>query len=254
MPAQIAIMPDTITIIPARMAAVRLPNKPMRRIAGVPMIVRVWRQAVKAHIGPVVVACDSEAIADAITAEGGEAVLTDPNLPSGSDRVAAALNEIDPKGKFESVINLQGDVPEVAPNLLQTLAAGMAKSDLPLLTLVAPLAESDIAQPQVVKVAIAWRGEAIGRALYFSRSPIPYGGADMWHHIGIYGWRRQALQQFISLPPSPLELSEKLEQLRAMEAGLPIGVIAVDSPPHGIDTADDLLAAEKRMAADDSSG
>ena len=227
-------------VIPARLASTRLPRKMLRDVAGVPMIVRVWRQAVAADIGRVVVACDGGEIADVISDAGGEAVITPPDLPSGSDRVAAALAQIDPEKNVPYIINLQGDLPQVPPSLLVDLATALAESDFDVMTAAAPLDEAEKDMPQVVKVAIAWGQDGTaGTALYFSRAPIPHGGA-MWHHIGIYGWRRGALEHFVALPPSPLEVAEKLEQLRALEAGMRIGVVAVDKAIAGVDTEADL--------------
>ena len=227
-------------VIPARLASTRLPRKMLRDVAGVPMIVRVWRQAVAADIGRVVVACDGGEIADVISDAGGEAVITPPDLPSGSDRVGAALAQIDPEKNVPYVINLQGDLPQVPPSLLVDLATALAESDFDVMTAVAPLDDTEKDMPQVVKVAIAWGQDGtVGNALYFSRAPIPHGGA-MWHHIGIYGWRRGALERFVALPPSPLEVAEKLEQLRALEAGMRIGVVAVDKAIAGVDTEADL--------------
>ena len=235
-------------VIPARLASTRLPRKMLRDVAGVPMIVRVWRQAVAADIGRVVVACDGGEIADVISKAGGEAVITPPDLPSGSDRVGAALAQIDPEKNVPYIINLQGDLPQVPPSLLVDLAASLAESDFDVMTAVAPLDDTEKTMPQVVKAAIAWGQDGtagtVGTALYFSRAPIPHGGVigggTMWHHIGIYGWRRGALEHFVALPPSPLEVAEKLEQLRALEAGMRIGVVAVDKAIAGVDTEADL--------------
>ena len=237
-----------IIVIPARLASTRLPRKMLRDVAGVPMIVRVWRQAVAADIGRVVVACDGGEIADVISDAGGEAVITPPDLPSGSDRVAAALAQIDPEKNVPYIINLQGDLPQVPPSLLVSLATALAESDFDVMTAAAPLCAGEQTMPQVVKAAIAWGQDGTsgtaGTALYFSRAPIPHGGAigggTMWHHIGIYGWRRGALEHFVALPPSPLEVAEKLEQLRALEAGMRIGVVAVDKAIAGVDTEADL--------------
>ncbi len=239
-----------IIVIPARLASTRLPRKMLRDVAGVPMIVRVWRQAVAADIGRVVVACDGAEIADVISDAGGEAVITQADLPSGSDRVGAALAQIDPEKNVPYIINLQGDLPHVPPSLLVSLATALAgaESDFDVMTAVAPLDDTEKDMPQVVKVAIAWGQDGTagtaGTALYFSRAPIPHGGTigggTMWHHIGIYGWRRGALEHFVALPPSPLEVAEKLEQLRALEAGMRVGVVAVDKAIAGVDTEADL--------------
>jgi 3-deoxy-manno-octulosonate cytidylyltransferase (CMP-KDO synthetase) len=253
-------VPDTLTIIPARMAATRLPGKPLRLIGAKPMIVQVWQRAMMADIGRVIVACDGNDIADVIKAEGGEAVITDPALPSGSDRVAAALAIIDPNKTVSQVINLQGDLPEMKPEMLAALAQAMAVSDAEVITPVAPLKREETALDQVVKAVVSWPeedGVGIGRAHYFSRAAIPFGGicdqesgeaARMWHHVGVYGWQREALDQFVKLKPSPLEKAEKLEQLRALEAGMQIAAIAVDNAITGIDTETDLTAATLRIS------
>ena len=238
-------------VIPARLASTRLPRKMLRDVAGAPMIVRVWRQAVAADIGRVVVACDGAEIADVISAAGGEAVITPPELPSGSDRVAAAMAQLDPEKNVPYVINLQGDLPQVPPSLLVDLASALAGADVDVMTAVAPLQQAEKTLPQVVKAAIAWGQDHMGHALYFSRAPIPHGGVIgsgvMWHHIGIYGWRRAALERFVALPPSPLELAEKLEQLRALEAGMRVGVVAVDKAIAGVDTEADLVAVAQSI-------
>jgi 3-deoxy-manno-octulosonate cytidylyltransferase (CMP-KDO synthetase) len=254
-------VPDTLTIIPARMAATRLPGKPLRLIGGKPMIVQVWQRAVMAGIGRVIVACDGDEIAEAIHAEGGEAVITDPALPSGSDRVAAALTIIDPDKTITQVINLQGDLPEMQSEMLAALARAMAQSGAEVITPVAPLKREEVPLDQVVKAVVSWPegdGIGIGRAHYFSRAAIPFGGrcdqesegaARMWHHVGVYGWQREALDQFVGLSPSPLEKAEKLEQLRALEAGMQIAAIAVDNAITGIDTEGDLTAASQRITS-----
>ena len=238
-------------VIPARLASTRLPRKMLRDVAGVPMIVRVWRQAVAADIGRVVVACDGAEIAEVISKAGGEAVITQADLPSGSDRVGAALAELDPEKNVPYIINLQGDLPQVPPSLLVSLATALAESDFDVMTAVAPLCAGEQTMPQVVKAAIAWGQDKIGTALYFSRAPIPHGGVigggTMWHHIGIYGWRRAALEHFVALPPSPLEVAEKLEQLRALEAGMRIGVVAVDKAIAGVDTEADLQSVAQSI-------
>lgn len=260
---------NTIIVIPARMAAARLPGKPLRHIGDAPMIVQVWRRAIEANIGRVIVACDGDDIASIIRAEGGEAIITDPDLPSGSDRVAAALTRIDPDQVFSHVINLQGDLPEMRADMLVALDQALNNDAFDIITPVALLTAEEVYLDSVVKAVVSWPDNDItqtGWVIYFSRAPIPYGGvidekapnqtisdrttselAAMWHHVGVYGWRRSALEQFIALPPSPLERSEKLEQLRAIEAGMRIGAIAVDMAITGIDTEADLEAAAKRL-------
>ena len=240
---------DILTLIPARMAASRLPGKPLAEIAGKPMICHVWEKAMAADLGPVVVATDSEEIKTAIQASGGRAVLTAVDHPSGSDRIYEALCLIDEAGKYDAVINLQGDLPELDPQLLHHLARLLENPAWDLTTLVAPATAEEAAKSQIVKAVVSFsdRTQTSGKALYFSRAAVPDGPAPFYHHIGLYGWRRAALAKFVKLPPSPLELSEKLEQLRALEAGMQIGVAVVDDAPGGIDTADDLAAARARL-------
>jgi 3-deoxy-manno-octulosonate cytidylyltransferase (CMP-KDO synthetase) len=237
-----------LTLIPARMQATRLPGKPMLEIEGKPMIWHVWQQAVRAELGPVCVATDSAEIAAYITDSGGRAILTDPALPSGSDRIYQALQHSQEFADTEMVINLQGDLPELDPALLHKLAEILAEHRWDLTTLVAPMSVAEAQKPQVVKAVISFPEgiEKTGRALYFSRAAVPDGKADFYHHIGVYGWRVSALKKFVSLPPSPLEQSEKLEQLRALEAGMSIGVGVVDNAPGGVDTQEDLDAVRER--------
>jgi 3-deoxy-manno-octulosonate cytidylyltransferase (CMP-KDO synthetase) len=228
-------------VIPARLAASRLPNKPLAQINGRPMIEHVWRRAVAAKIGPVVVAAGDAEIVTAIERAGGNAVLTDPGLASGSDRVYAALQAFDPKSEFNAVINCQGDLPALEPNLLATALTPLADPDVAIGTLAAPLAGHEETDPNVVKAVIALGENAsIGRALYFSRVCIPGGEGPRWHHIGIYAFRRDALARFVALVPSALERRERLEQLRALEAGMRIDVAIVDTVPLGVDTPADL--------------
>ncbi len=234
-----------VVIIPARMASTRLPGKPLADIGGVPMIVRVWAQAMKAGIGPVIVAAGDAEIADAVERAGGHAVLTHPDLPSGSDRVFAALEGVDPEGRYDTVINLQGDLPALDPAQLQAVAQALAGHDIA--TLAAPITdEADRANPAVVKAVVAWEPDGrSGRALYFSRATVPTGPGEHFYHVGIYAYRRDALARFVRLPPSPLETREKLEQLRALEAGMSIAVARVDSAPLSVDTPEDLEFARK---------
>ena len=240
---------NPIVLIPARMAAARLPGKPLAEIGGLPMIVRVVRQAELAGIGPVVVAAGDREIATAVSEAGGKAVLTDPAIPSGSDRIHAALEEIDPDGTHQIVVNLQGDLPAIAPDSLKRVVAALTASEADIATLVAPAHPDDRANPNVVKPAIAWEADGQhGRALYFSRTLIPSGEGEIFHHIGIYAYTRAALTQFVSLPPSALEKREKLEQLRAMEAGMSIAVARVDEIPLTVDTEADLEKARRLLS------
>ena len=238
---------NPIVIIPARMASSRLPGKPLADIGGVPMIVRVWAKAMKAGIGPVIVACAEDEIADAVERAGGHAVLTHPDLPSGSDRVFAALEGVDPGGRYDTVINCQGDLPALDPAQLQAAADALPGHDIA--TLAAPITdEADRVNPAVVKAVVAWDGDGgTGKALYFSRATVPTGPGDHFYHVGLYAWRRAALARFVRLPPSPLELREKLEQLRALEAGMSIAVAKVDSVPLSVDTPEDLEHARKLL-------
>ncbi len=242
---------NPITIIPARMAATRLPNKPLADIGGLPMIVRVLRQAEQAGIGPVVVAAGDQAIVDAVVAAGGRAVLTDPDLPSGSDRILAALASIDPDGHHDAVINLQGDMPFVPAAIIAACADLLAREpDCDVATVVATEASAaDRSNPDVVKAVLAIAPDgASGRALYFTRSTL-YGDAPVWRHIGIYGYRRAALERFNTAPPSPLERREKLEQLRGLEMGLSYWAAVADEAPISVDNPADLEAARAHAKA-----
>ena len=240
---------NPIVLIPARMAASRLPGKPLADIGGLPMIVRVLRQALAADVGPVVVAAAEREIVQAVEAEGGTAVLTDPDLPSGSDRILAALTQLDAIGKHDAVINLQGDMPFVDPGVLTACANLLHDSDGDIATVVAPEASpGDRTNPDVVKAILAMeRDGRSGRALYFTRSTL-YGDAPIWRHIGIYGYRREALAAFHAAPPSPLEQREKLEQLRALELGMSIFAAVAEQAPISVDNPADLEAARAKAA------
>lgn len=241
---------NPILLIPARMASTRLPNKPLADIGGVPMIVRVWARAVAAGLGPVVVAVAEPEIARAVEKAGGTAVMTDPDLPSGSDRIWAALAKADPDGRHDVVINLQGDLPALDPEQIKTVARALETSGADIATLAAPIDNpADEINPAVVKAVVAWAADGRqGRALYFTRASAPAGEGTLWHHIGIYAYRREALESFVALPPSPLETREKLEQLRALEAGMSICVARVDEPPLSVDTPQDLERARKLLS------
>jgi len=241
---------NPVVIIPARLSATRLPGKPLADIAGVAMIVHVLRRAEAAGIGPVVVACGDQEIADAVTAAGGRPVMTDPALPSGSDRVWAALQAFDAAGLHDVVVNLQGDLPTLPPDFLRAVLAPLADQSVDIATLVAPVTTAEeAALPSVVKAVCAFApGAAVAPALYFSRAAVPGGDGPLWHHVGIYAYRRAALARFVALPPSALELREKLEQLRALEAGMRVTVARVDHAPFGVDTPDDLQRARRELA------
>ena len=226
------------------MAATRLPNKPLADIGGKPMIVRAWEQAALSGFRVAVAAGDPE-IVEAVEAAGGLAVLTDPDLPSGSDRIRAAVEAVDPDGAHDLVINIQGDMPFASPDLARACADLLAReSACDIATLVATEAEaSDRTNPDVVKAVLALpEGQTSGRALYFTRSTL-YGDGSIWRHVGIYGYRREALMRFCAAPPSPLEKREKLEQLRALEMGLQIWASVIDEAPLSVDNPADLEAA-----------
>lgn len=241
---------NPIVVIPSRLAASRLPGKPLADIGGRPMVVRVLERAWEADIGPVAVACAEPAIAEAVRRAGGMAVLTDPELPSGSDRVHAAMAELDPDGRHDVVVNLQGDFPTVRPEALRAVLLPLADPAIDIGTLVAPIRDAaEAAADSVVKAACAFEdGSDLAPALYFSRLPIPSGAGPRWHHIGIYAFRREALARFVALPPSPLERRERLEQLRALEVGMRIGCARVAVGPFGVDTPADLERARRELA------
>ena len=242
---------DMIILIPARMAASRLPNKPMADIAGKPLIEHVWAGAVAADIAPVYVATDHLDIFDHITAIGGRAVMTRADHPSGSDRIYEAIEAFDKEGRYQKIINLQGDLPTITTDAIAALADLLEAGTCDLATLVAPATAEEVPKSQVVKAVMSWHKDSphrTGRAHYFSREAVPHNSESYWHHIGLYGWHRAALSQFVSLPPSPLELSEKLEQLRAIEAGMIVHASAIDEAPGGVDTEEDLQAVRALFA------
>lgn len=235
---------NPLIMIPARMAATRLPNKPLADIGGKPMIVRAYEQAALSGL-PVVIAAGDPEIVEVVEAAGGRAVLTDPGLPSGSDRIRAALEAVDPDGAHDAVINVQGDMPFADPGLATACAALLhGEPSCDIATLVAPESGADDrANPDVVKGVLAIsEGERHGRALYFTRSTL-YGDAPIWRHIGVYGYRREALLKFCDAPPSPLERREKLEQLRALEMGMQIWAAVIDEAPLSVDNPSDLESA-----------
>ena len=233
---------NPLIVIPARMASTRLPGKPLADIGGTPMIVRVWRQAMAAAIGPVVVAAAEREIAAAVSQAGGRCVLTAPDLASGTDRVHAAVGALDPEGHHDVVINLQGDLPAIDPAQIRAVLEPLAPTGADIATLAAEIEdEADADNPAVVKPVIVWDATGLcGRAIYFSSARVPYGEGPYYHHVGLYAFRRPALSRFVALPPSPLEEREKLEQLRALEAGMHIAIARVDSVPLSVDTDADL--------------
>jgi 3-deoxy-manno-octulosonate cytidylyltransferase (CMP-KDO synthetase) len=242
-------MVSNLIVIPARLKATRLPDKPLADIAGEPMIVHVWRRAVEADCGPVLVVADAEAICDAVRAAGGEALLTSPDHQSGSDRIFEAVRKLDPAGALDTIVNLQGDLPTLAPRLVRACLGALDDASADVGTIAAEIIrDEERANPNVVKVIGSPISPGVLRALYFTRATAPYGEGPLYHHIGIYAYRRAALERFVSLPPSPLELRERLEQLRALEAGLLVHVALVDTVPLGVDTLADLARAREILA------
>jgi 3-deoxy-manno-octulosonate cytidylyltransferase (CMP-KDO synthetase) len=241
---------NPVVLIPARLASQRLPDKPLADIAGAPMIVHVWRRAVEADIGPVFVACAEASIAEAVEAAGGKAVLTRPDHPSGSDRIFEALGVLDPDATYDVVVNVQGDLPTIEPAVIGAVLEPLSDPAVDMATLAAEITDpAERADPNVVKAVVDLApGARSGRALYFSRAAVPTGDGPLLHHIGLYAFRRAALGQFVSLPESPLEQREKLEQLRALAAGMRIDVRLVDTVPDGVDTPADLEKARSRLA------
>jgi 3-deoxy-manno-octulosonate cytidylyltransferase (CMP-KDO synthetase) len=238
-----------LVLIPARMAATRLPGKPLLDIAGLPMIVHVLRQAEAAKIGRVAVATDTPEIAAAVRAHGGEAVMTSPDHPSGSDRIHEAMTILDPNGETEIVVNLQGDFPTISPGNIRDVLPPLAEPAVDIATLAAEIhTEEESTNPNVVKAVGSPIGARRLRALYFTRATAPWGDGPRYHHIGLYAYRRAALERFVRLKPSPLERQEKLEQLRALEAGMRIDVTIVDTVPRGVDTPADLETTRAILA------
>jgi 3-deoxy-manno-octulosonate cytidylyltransferase (CMP-KDO synthetase) len=238
-----------VVLIPARLAATRLPEKPLADIHGLPMIVHVLRRAQEADIGPVAVATDTPRIAEAVEAAGGRAVMTRADHPSGSDRIHEALARLDTDGRHDLVINVQGDLPTIDPAAIRAAADLMADAEVALGTLVAEIVrDEERTAPHVVKMIGSPLGGGRHRALYFTRAMAPWGEGPLYHHIGLYAWRREMLARFVALPPSPLERREKLEQLRALEAGMRIDAQEVAVVPLGVDTAGDLDRARAMLA------
>ena len=237
-------MAEVLIVIPARMGATRLPRKPLADIAGAPMIVHVLRRAEAAAVGPVVVATDSPEVEAAVRKAGGQAVMTRADHASGSDRVFEALHKADPGQSAKIVVNVQGDLPTLAPSTIAVAVALLADGVVDIATAAAEITRSEErGDTGVVKVVGTPVGPSRLRALYFTRATAPHGEGPLYHHIGLYAFRRAALERFVRLPPSPLEKREKLEQLRALEAGMRIDVAIVDEAPLGVDTPEDLARA-----------
>jgi len=243
-----AMADDVLILIPARMASTRLPGKPLADIAGLPMIVQVLRRAEEAKLGPVVVATDDETIATAVEKAGGRAVMTRADHPSGSDRIYEALGIADAKGSARIIVNVQGDLPTVSPDDIAASLGPLADPAVDIATLAAEIRKpEERSNPNVVKVVGSPVTPGRLQALYFTRATAPYGDGPLYHHIGLYAYRRAALERFVKLPPSPLEQREKLEQLRALEAGMRIDVTIVGSVPLGVDTPEDLETARAAL-------
>lgn len=241
-----------IVLIPARMASIRLPGKPLADIHGEPMIVQVWRRAIEADVGRVVVAAGEGEIVRAVESAGGEAVLTRSDHPSGTDRIHEALTRLDPDGVHDLIVNVQGDLPVLEPKTVHAAIDALTRTaDAAMGTVACAIRdESDLSDTSGVnKVVAAWEPDGwFGRALYFSKWPVPWGTAEVFHHIGLYTYRRAALERFVALVPSPLEISERLEQLRALEAGMRIEVGRVETVPLGVDTPAQLDQARRLLA------
>lgn len=250
MPNDIPPPTNPIVVIPARMASTRLPGKPLADILGAPMIVHVWRRAMEAGIGPVLVAAGEPEIVEAVEAAGGRAVLTRADHPSGSDRIFEAVSLIDPERSHDAVVNVQGDLPTVEPATVRAAFAPLADPAVDIATLaVAITREEERTDPNVVKAVIEHdHSGRRGRALYFTRATAPWGDGPLYHHIGLYAYRRTALERFVALPPSDLEQRERLEQLRALAHGMRIDAAIVDAVPLGVDTPADLERARAILA------
>ncbi len=242
-------MAKSIVLIPARMASTRLPGKPLADIGGEPMIVHVWRRAVEAGVGPVVVATDDLRVARAVESAGGRTVMTRADHPSGSDRVFEALGAVDPDGAYDVIVNVQGDLPTIERSAVRACLAPIDDPAVDIATLATPIMRAEEKDdPNVVKAVGAAVGPRRLRALYFTRARAPWGEGELLHHIGLYAYRRSALARFVALPASPLERRERLEQLRALEAGMRIDVSIVDTAPLGVDTPEDLERARSALA------
>lgn len=242
-------MSDPLVLIPARMQATRLPGKPLADIAGVPMIVQVWRRAVEAGIGPVAVATDAPEVMAAVAAAGGRAVLTRADHASGSDRIAEAAEIVDPDGRHDVIVNVQGDFPTILPSTVAAVIEPLADAAVDIATLAFAITlDEERGHPDVVKAIGTPVGPRRLRALYFTRATAPTGDGDLLHHVGLYAYRRRALRRFVALPPSGLELRERLEQLRALEAGMRIDITLVDDQPFGVDNPHHLERARELLS------
>lgn len=239
-----------VVLIPARMASTRLPGKPLADIGGKPMIVQVALRAREAGAEQIVVAVDDEQVFSAVQNAGFDVMMTRDDHQSGSDRIFEALQKADPYGKAEYVINVQGDLPTIEAETIRASLRPLENTEVDIATLTVEITdEEEKTNPNVVKVVGSPLSETRLRALYFTRTTAPYGDGPLYHHIGLYTYRRSALETFVSLPPSPLEKRERLEQLRALEAGMRIDAEIVRSVPLGVDTSHDLEKARKILAS-----
>jgi 3-deoxy-manno-octulosonate cytidylyltransferase (CMP-KDO synthetase) len=242
-------MMNPIVLIPARMSSTRLPGKPLAEIHGEPMIAHVWRRAVEADVGPVLVATDDARIVAAVEAVGGRAVLTRPDHASGSDRIFEAVGGFDSAGRFDVVVNVQGDLPTIEKSAVRAAVGPLSDRNVDIATLATEIVRAeDRDDENVVKAVGTEVGPRRLRALYFTRAKAPWGDGPLYHHIGLYAYRREALARFVALPPSPLERRERLEQLRALEAGMRIDIALVDVAPLGVDTPEELQRARRMLA------
>lgn len=246
-------MARPLVVIPARMGSSRLPGKALATIAGRPMILHVLEKALAAAIGPVAVATDSREIAEVVAAAGGRVALTTGDHACGSDRIGEALAALDPAGAHDVIVNLQGDQPDIDPEALAAALEPLAEPSVDIATLAAPAAAGERDDPNVVKLIGAAIAPRRMRALYFTRAPAPHGEGPDYHHIGVYAFRRAALARFVALPPSPLELRERLEQLRALEAGMRIDAMILDKAARGVDTSADLQRLREAQDKDERS-
>lgn len=242
-------MARAIVLIPARMASTRLPGKPLADIASAPMIVHVLRRAIAAQVGEAAVATDSEAVVAAVEKAGGRAVMTRADHVSGSDRIFEALEALDPEHGIEVVVNVQGDLPTVDPADIRAALKPLADPGVDIATLAAAITDkAELTDPNVVKVTGTQVAPGHLRATGFTRANAQ-GSGPHYHHIGLYAYRRGALEHFVKLQPSANEQRERLEQLRALDAGMRIDVVVVDSVPLGVDTPAELEKARKLLKA-----
>lgn len=239
---------NPVILIPSRLQAQRFPNKPLHPLKGIPMVLWVLKAAQSANIGPVVVASPDEEILKLVEKHQGVAIKTNPNHPTGTDRIFEALNIFDPQEKFDTVINLQGDMPSLSPSHLKEVLKPLHLEKFSISTLATPLnSPEELPNRNIVKIALSQPVDSISQAFYFSRSPIPHGNGPHFHHVGVYAYRRKDLNTFVRTPQSQLELQEGLEQLRALELGFKIGVYHTSGFLCGVDSPEDVVVVEKHL-------